>query len=404
MSAMFNLRSKQRDPLALRNWLADVADGNRPPGVVGYFVLLIVLITLSLSLAPVNVQLLDTMLIFAVAAIGLNVTLGYCGLVSVAQGAFVGIGAYTWALLSDRAHWNSLLAGLAALVICAVLGFAVGALATRIRTHYFLIVTIGLQVVFSVVADNATGWTGGSNGIPVASALHVGSWSATSPQAILQVTAIVFIVALYIANRLRRSRQGRGMVALLQSSQAAEASGVNAPRYRALGMAIGAAFGGIAGALFAPYVGYLSPDSFTITLSIELVVMIVIGGIGSNAGAVVGAVVLTWINQATEATLGMSTLILGLILMVLILIAPTGIVGLAQSALRPVLRGTALPVNLRRPWHRASGWPRFGAGPRIDLAKAPLPADHEHEHEQASAAEHPLADQLEASVEDRRDG
>lgn len=402
MSAMFNLRSKQRDPLVLRHWLLDVVEGNRPPGVLGYLVLLIVLITLSLSLAPVNVQLLDTMLIFGIAAIGLNVTLGYCGLVSVAQGAFVGIGAYTWVLLSDRAHWNSLLASLAALVGCAVLGFAVGALATRIRTHYFLIVTIGLQVVFSVVADNESGWTGGSNGIPVASALHVGSWSATSPQAILQVSVIVFIIALYIANRLRRSRQGRGMVALLQSSQAAEASGVNAPRYRALGMAIGAAYGGIAGALFAPYVGYLSPDSFTITLSIELVVMIVIGGIGSNTGAVVGAVVLTWINQATEAALGLSTLILGLILMVLILIAPTGIVGLAQSALRSMLRGAALPVNMRRPWHRANGRLRFGGRSLINLAKAPPPTDQEHA-QHASSAERPLADQLEASVEDGRD-
>ena len=403
MSAMFNLRSEQRNRLGLRHWLLDVVDGNRPPGMLGYLLLLIVLITLSLSLAPVNVQLLDTMLIFGIAAIGLNVTLGYCGLVSVAQGAFVGVGAYTWALLSDRAHWDSLLAGLAALAVCAVLGFAVGALATRIRTHYFLIVTIGLQVVFSVVADNESGWTGGSNGIPIVSALHVGSWSATSPQAILQVTVIVFIIALYIANRLRGSRQGRGMVALLQSSQAAEASGVNAPRYRALGMAIGAAYGGLAGALFAPYVGYLSPDSFSITLSIELVVMIVIGGIGSNTGAVVGAVVLTWINQATEATLGLSTLILGLILMVLILIAPTGIVGLAQSALRSVLRGAAPPGNTRRPWHRTNGRPTFGVGSRINLAKAPLPADHKHV-QQASSAEHPLADQMEASVEDRRDG
>src|SRR5487761_1182136 len=147
VSAMFNLRSKQRDPLVLRHWLLDFVEGNRLPGVLGYLVLLIVLITLSLSLAPVNVQLLDTMLIFGIAAIGLNVTLGYCGLVSVAQGAFVGIGAYTWVLLSDRAHWNSLLASLAALVGCAVLGFAVGALATRIRTPFFLIVTIGLQVV-----------------------------------------------------------------------------------------------------------------------------------------------------------------------------------------------------------------------------------------------------------------
>src|SRR5487761_1780126 len=109
VSAMFNLRSKQRDPLVLRHWLLDFVEGNRLPGVLGYLVLLIVLITLSLSLAPVNVQLLDTMLIFGIAAIGLNVTLGYCGLVSSTQGAFAGMGPSPGVLLSAGPNGTSLL-------------------------------------------------------------------------------------------------------------------------------------------------------------------------------------------------------------------------------------------------------------------------------------------------------
>jgi branched-chain amino acid transport system permease protein len=339
VSAASEPRTAERSRPLSRAWLLDVVEQNRPPGLVGYPVLAAILLLLAGVLDPVNVRLVDTMLIYGIAAIGLNVTLGYCGLVSVAQAGFFGIGAYAWMLLSDRAHWNSLFALVAATLVCAAVGLVVGGLATRIRTHYFLIVTIGLQVTFATLAVNQTGLTGGSQGVAVDSVMHVGGWQATTPEALMRVIAVVFVVALYVGNRLRRSRQGRGMVALLQSSEAAEASGVNAPRYRAIGMAIGAAYGGLAGSLFAPYLAYLGPDSFGLSLSIELIVMLVIGGIGSNAGAVVGVVVLTEISHSSQSTLGLSNLIFGLALMILIIVAPGGIVGVAQSGLRWLLGG-----------------------------------------------------------------
>lgn len=322
-----------------RLYILDWIQGNRPPVLLGYPVLAVVLVGLASVLDPVNVRLAVTILLYSIAAIGLNVTLGYCGLVSVAQAAFFGLGAYAWMLLSDRAHWDSLAATVAALAICAAVGLIVGALATRIRSHYFLIVTIGLQVSFTALVTNETNLTGGSQGTVVNSVFHIGGFQATTPEQILRVIAVVFVIALYVANRLRRSRQGRGMIALLQSPQAAEASGVNTPRYRALGMGIGAAYGGLAGALFAPYLSYLGPDSFGLGLSILLIVMLVVGGIGSNAGAVIGVTVLTELTHTTQATLGLSNLIFGFVLMGLIIVAPTGIVGVVSSGLQLLLRG-----------------------------------------------------------------
>lgn len=322
-----------------RKWLLEFIQGSRPPAVFGYPVLAAILISLASILDPVNVRLTDTILLYGIAAIGLNVTLGFCGLVSVAQAAFFGLGAYSWMLLSDRAHSNSIYATLAAMAVCTTVGLVVGGLATRIRSHYFLIVTIGLQITFTTLVVNQTSLTGGSQGTVVDSVLHVGGFEATTPEQILRVVAVVFVLALYVGNRLRRSRQGRGMIALLQSSQAAEASGVNAPRYRAMGMGIGAAYGGLAGSLFAPYLGYLGPDSFGLDLSILLIVMLVIGGIGSNTGAVVGVAVLTEVTHSTQATLGLSNLIFGLVLMALVIVAPTGIVGVVSSGLRFALQG-----------------------------------------------------------------
>jgi branched-chain amino acid transport system permease protein len=298
--------------------------------VGGHAAVLLAAVGLGYLLDPVNSRLVMVTMIYSIAVIGLNITLGYCGLVSLAQAGFLGLGAYTWTLVSARSGLGFLPAAVIAIAVCAALGFLVGALATRVKTHYFIIVTIGLQITFVTLLGRWSSLTGGTQGMVVQSDLRLGPLTVTSLQGLLTVIAGVFVIMLYLANRLRRSRDGRAMLALLQSGPGAEASGVNAWMYRSIGMAVGAGYGGVAGCLFAPYLRFLGPESFGLELSILFVVMLVVGGLGSNVGAVLGVAVLTQIDHYAQSTLGLSNLIYGGVLVFAVVAAPKGIVGMLR--------------------------------------------------------------------------
>ena len=295
--------------------------------------LFVMIFALVQVLDPVNSRLLAVTMIYSIATIGLNITLGYCGLVSLAQAGFIGLGAYTWTLSSQRLDIDFVPALLLATGLCVVVGFLVGALATRIKTHYFIIVTIGIQVVFITLLNQLSSLTGGSQGLPVDTNIRIGGLVIADLKALLVVIAVIFVLALFIANRLHSSRDGLAMLAIFESGQAAEASGINARMYRSVGMAIGAGFGGLAGCLFAPYLQFLGPESFGLDLSILLIVMLVVGGLGSNVGAVVGVTVLTQVDHYAQSTLGLSNLFYGLILILAVLLAPNGLTGLARTAM-----------------------------------------------------------------------
>ncbi|WP_458011843.1 branched-chain amino acid ABC transporter permease [Candidatus Solincola sp.] len=242
--------------------------------------------------------------IYTIAAVGLNLLMGYAGQVSLGHGAFFGIGAYTSALLCVKAHFPPWLGIPAAVVVAALVGLAVAPV-LRLRGHYLAMATLGLGMVFFVFMREMTWLTGGNDGlrnIPPLSlpGLAVGEGRNYLRKEYFFIWVIALLVLLFCFN-LVRSRSGRAMRALHQSEVAAEVMGVDVSWEKIKVFVLSAALAGLAGGIFAHIQGYIDPNLFTIVLSIQLVTMVVVGGMESIWGAVAGAVVITFIPKVVEA-------------------------------------------------------------------------------------------------------
>jgi branched-chain amino acid transport system permease protein len=283
-------------------------------------------------------------LVYAIAALGLNVALGFVRLLNVAQAGLMGISAYTVAVLTQKGMAFPL-AMLSGMALACTVGALVGALAARVRSHYFLIVTIGVQQAAVTVFQQWTTVTGGSLGLRV-DAITIGGVNLALRTNVLMIAAVFFVLALYAAERLRYSRPGRAMIGLGQSETAAQSLGISAPKYNVIAMAIAGLYAGVAGALFVPLVLFIAPESFAISLSILLIAMVVIGGLGSNIGTVLGVVLLSVINEQTSSLPGgIAPLGYGLVIMVLVVVAPGGLanVGRRLRSRLPARRRPAEP-------------------------------------------------------------
>ncbi len=244
------------------------------------------LLPLWLSAANLTVYVLTGL--YAVTAIGLSLLMGYAGQVSLGQAVFFAIGAYTAAVLSLHGV-PTVPALVAAPVIAAVVAAAVGVPILRLRGHYLAFATLAFQlIVLSVIANTA--FLGGGLGFTSIPPLGIGGAALTSSLGyawlVWAVTAVVMALTLNIV----RSRPGRALRALATSEAAAESAGVPVVRYKLATFALSAAYAGFAGGIYVFFIGYAAPDSFPVQLSVELVVMVVIFGLGSVWGALLGAV------------------------------------------------------------------------------------------------------------------
>ncbi len=242
--------------------------------------------------------------IYTIAAVGLNLLMGYAGQVSLGHGAFIGIGAYTSALLSIKAHFPPWLGILAAVAVSALLGLAVAPV-LRLRGHYLAMATLGLGMVFFVFMREMTWLTGGNDGLRNIPALSLPGLAIGEGRNYLRsefyfIWAVALLV-LFLCYNLVRSRPGRAMRALHQSEVAAEVMGVDVSWEKIKVFVLSAALAGLAGGIFAHIQGYIDPNLFTIVLSIQLVTMVVVGGMESIWGAVAGAGLITFIPKVVEA-------------------------------------------------------------------------------------------------------
>jgi ABC-type branched-subunit amino acid transport system permease subunit len=243
-------------------------------------------------------------------AIGLNVVVGWAGLLDLGYIAFYGIGSYTTAYVTGSLpikppSWlqvTPLLAIPFAILACLIAGVLLGAPTLRLRGDYLAIVTLGFGEIITVVAtNNPGGLTGGPIGPNVPHpVLHIGSWKVVwgednLPYWYLLVVMVIIVLVLFY--RLEGSRLGRAWAAIREDEVAAQASGVNTMRVKLLAFAIGASTSGLAGVFFATQVGYFDPSLFTLQASILIVAYVVFGGMGSLPGAMAGAAVLTWLPQ-----------------------------------------------------------------------------------------------------------
>ncbi len=222
-----------------------------------------------------------------IGAIGINIITGFTGMISIGHGAFVGLGAYATAFFSDRLGLPFVLSLPLSAFFVSAIGILFSFPSLRIKGIYLLMTTFAAQIIIEYLMKNWTSITKGVTGYPVEYAM-IGSFAFDSDIKYFYLVYFLVIFSIFSATNILRSRYGRGFIAIRDYYIAAGIIGVNVFKYRAISFAIGSFYAGIAGALTAHYFGLITPEHFTIHLSIEYLAMIIVGGIGSIMGAIYG--------------------------------------------------------------------------------------------------------------------
>ena len=283
-------------------------------------------------------------LVYAIALLGLNMLTGYNGQISLGHGAFYAIGAYSAAILMDKfgvPYWATIpVAG----AVCLAAGFLFGLPALRLEGLYLALATFALGVAMPQILKykKIDPWTGGAQGIVIQKP-DPPAWLKLSQDQWLYFFALAVAVILFVlAWNLLRGRIGRALVAIRDNPIAAEAMGVNTAMYKSLTFGVSAMYTGVAGALGAIVVQFVAPDSFSIFLSISLVVGIVVGGLASISGALYGALFIQFVpNVADHISKAAPWAIYGIFLIGFMYVMPFGIAGFTRLMWSRVLRRLA---------------------------------------------------------------
>ena len=273
-------------------------------------------------------------LTYAIALVGLNILIGYSGQISLGHGAFLAIGAYTSAILMDKVDMPYWMTIPIAAAICLVVGFLFGLPALRLEGHYLALATFALAVALPQLLKfkHLEFLTGGVQGIvimkPEPPWPMLFGLKLNSDRWLYFFTLAVTVVMFVIGWNLIRGRVGRALIAIRDQPIAAASMGINTPLYKSLAFGVSAMFTGVAGALSAILVAFVAPDSFTVFLSITLMVGMVIGGVTSLPGALYGAIFIQFIpNIADQISKAAPWAIYGVMLILFMYIMPTGIAG-----------------------------------------------------------------------------
>ena len=259
-------------------------------------------------------------------AIGLNLLVGYTGLISLGHAGFVAIGAYASALTAVHLEFPWYLAWIAAAAISAGFGLLVGIPALRLTGPYLTIATLGFGIATYQVLTNWTALTGGRMGLPLPP-LSLGTPSLDATQQLYYAATGVAAILACVAYNLARSHIGRALIAIRDSDIAAEMNGVNLTRFKTMAFAISAAYAGVAGAILAQALRHLEPQSFTFLESITYFAMIVIGGLGTVTGSIIGGMLLTLLPHYLSGFKQWLPIIYGAIIMLVMAIEPYGAYG-----------------------------------------------------------------------------
>jgi branched-chain amino acid transport system permease protein len=278
-----------------------------------------------------GVYLMSLWLVFVVATMGLNLTVGYAGQKSLGQAAFFGIGAYTVAILL-KAGLSWYLATPLGMLLCFVVGLILGFPALRVQTIYLAFATLGFNTAVWLFMRNEewlTGGTFGFNGIPRPEVLGM---SLKGHLAYYYFVLAVSVVSVFLLWLLLRSPWGKAFTALRDNAIRAESLGIDTRAYTLLSFAIGAAYAGLAGALYASLVDYIDPASFTVGASIMMYLMVVIGGagyfLGPLVGALVGIIVPEWIRDVAPFLSNWYLPVFGLSVVLMLIWLPDGLMSL----------------------------------------------------------------------------
>ncbi|HEX2986810.1 MAG TPA: branched-chain amino acid ABC transporter permease [Chloroflexota bacterium] len=291
------------------------------------------LIVLALAPFPVGdaaaiIRVLDLIAIYCLLALGLNVVTGFAGLLVLGYAAFYAVGAYTYAFLASaqfNIHWPFLLLLVLGGILAAFFGLLLGIPVLRLRGDYLAIVTLGFGEIIRLFLNNLSTLTNGPQGISLIDTPDLFGYQLSTPTHVYYLLLVLLAVSVVFLRRLEGSRIGRAWAAIREDEGAARAMGVDTTRLKLMAFAIGASTAGLAGVMFAALQGFVSPESFTFWESILMLSMVVVGGIGSIPGVIIGAIALIGIPELLREYSDYRMLAFGLVMILMMILRPGGI-------------------------------------------------------------------------------
>ena len=272
--------------------------------------------------------------IYSILSVSLNLIVGSLGIVSVAHGALFGVGAYVYAILTVQYQFNPLLSMLICSFITTVVGYLIAFPSLTLKGDYLALATFGVAIVSYDIFNNLISITKGPMGITAIPNPIFFLFGSSNKIAYLLFTAIFAAIALFLLRRLDQSPWGRVIHAIRERENVVQLCGKNPVKYKLITFAFGSFWAGIAGALYAGYISYIHPSNFITMVSILILCMVIIGGMGSLSGSVIGAAIfvsvpeiLRFLNMPSSITGTVNQLLFGLILILFMMLRPQGILG-----------------------------------------------------------------------------
>ena len=300
-----------------------------------------ILVAAALIFAPLAfigqdyvLRVLTTAATFAIAVYGMNIILGLTGQLSLAHGGFFGIGVYTVGLLTTDYDWSFWASFFIAIALTAVIGFAAGVVALRTREEYFAIFTMAVgTIIFLVISrwESVTHAHSGVNGVKFPEG--VGPIDFSEPILMYYLVLVFLAGSAYVTWAIKRSGVGRTLVAIRTSEDLASSIGVNVGLNKQLAFAASTTFAGAAGGLYAAVQGFVGPSSANINVTFEMLMFILVGGLGTVLGPIVGTFIVTFLFEQFQDFQDYRFIVLGPVIIALVIFAPKGIVGYLNSML-----------------------------------------------------------------------
>jgi branched-chain amino acid transport system permease protein len=261
--------------------------------------------------------------VYAITAMSLDLLIGFGGQISIGHAGFLSIGGYSVAILASKLGLPFLLVLPLAGVITGIIGLFIGLPAVRLKGHFLAVVTLGFGLSIPQIALNWDSLTGGYSGL----SLMRPSFLSTDLQ-FFYVIVFMTVLITWLLHNILKSRMGRAFLAIRESEIAAQATGIDTSFYKTIMFVISSFFTGLAGGLYGYWIGFVSPNDFTAVTSFLLLGMIVVGGLASIPGAIIGAVIFTVLPELTRSFVGVTNIIIGLAVVLIILFRPHGIISI----------------------------------------------------------------------------
>ena len=283
-------------------------------------------------------HLIQMISLYTIVALGLNLLFGHTGQISLGHAGFYAIGAYTSAILETKLGVVFWVAWPVAILLAVVVAVIIGYPILRLQGHYLAMATLGFGLIVGSIATEWISVTGGHGGIYLPVKRLLGTWLAGN---LYSLTILVGIVTYLAISQLESSRVGRALNAIRDDPAAAEALGINVTGYKIIAFALSAALAAVGGILYAHITRDITPEVFSLNTSVLFLLMVVMGGMGSNAGAFLGAAFITLLPEFLYGFAQYNVLIYGFLVALALLFAPEGLIGLVRAGVRAVTPGRA---------------------------------------------------------------